>query len=224
MAALRDTAKDKLNLTLEVPRRRDDAYHELRSLVAFTVLGDNLELEPGGTLALRIDGPFATDLSGDNLVIAAAEAARSNASAITLGRFRLVKNLPVAAGLGGGSADAASALRLLAGANRDTLDEENWREIAEGLGSDVPACRLSRPALMTGRGEVVTPVLLRLSRLLLCPLAVSVLFSWGGRRPAPPRAPFCGWRGPGGGAAGVPSPPPHGAGSCGGPRVSVWRW
>ncbi|HKA64524.1 MAG TPA: 4-(cytidine 5'-diphospho)-2-C-methyl-D-erythritol kinase [Methyloceanibacter sp.] len=158
MAALRDTAKAKLNLTLEVLGRRDDGYHEIRSLVAFTVLGDNLELEPGGTLALSIDGPFAADLSGDNLVIAAAEAARSKASAITLGRFRLVKNLPVAAGLGGGSADAASALRLLAGANRDTLDEENWREIAEGLGSDVPACRLSRPALMTGRGEVVTPV------------------------------------------------------------------
>jgi 4-diphosphocytidyl-2-C-methyl-D-erythritol kinase len=158
MTALRDTAKAKLNLTLEVLGRRDDGYHEISSLVAFAALGDSLELEPGGALALRIDGTFAADLSGDNLVIEAAEAARSKASAVTLGRFRLVKNLPVAAGLGGGSADAASALRLLAGANRGTLDEESWREIAEGLGSDVPACLLSRPALMTGRGEVVTPV------------------------------------------------------------------
>ena len=145
MTALRDTAKAKLNLTLEVLGRRDDGYHEIRSLVAFAALGDSLELEPGGTLALRIDGPFAAALSGDNLVIAAAEAARSKARAITLGRFRLIKNLPVAAGLGGGSADAASALRLLARANPGTLDEESWREIAEGLGSDVPAC-LAEPS------------------------------------------------------------------------------
>jgi 4-diphosphocytidyl-2-C-methyl-D-erythritol kinase len=158
MTALRDTAKAKLNLTLEVLGRRDDGYHEIRSLVAFAALGDGLEFEPSGTLALRIDGPFAAALSGDNLVIAAAEAARSKASAITLGRFSLVKNLPVAAGLGGGSADAASALRLLAGANQGTLDEESWREVAEDLGSDVPACLSSRPALVTGRGEVVTPV------------------------------------------------------------------
>jgi 4-diphosphocytidyl-2-C-methyl-D-erythritol kinase len=158
MTALRDTAKAKLNLTLEVLGRRDDGYHEIRSLVAFAALGDGLELEPGETLALRIEGPFAAALSGDNLVIAAAEAATTKASAITLGRFGLVKNLPVAAGLGGGSADAAAALRLLARANQGTLDEESWREIAEGLGSDVPACLLSRPALITGRGEVVTPV------------------------------------------------------------------
>jgi 4-diphosphocytidyl-2-C-methyl-D-erythritol kinase len=158
MTALRDTAKAKLNLTLEVLGRRDDFYHEIRSLVAFAALGDSLELEPGQDLALAVDGPFAAALSGDNLVIAAAEASRSKASAITLGRFRLVKNLPVAAGLGGGSADAASALRLLAGANQGTLDEESWREIAEGLGSDVPTCLSSRPALITGRGEVVTPM------------------------------------------------------------------
>ena len=157
MTALRHTAKAKLNLTLEVLGRRDDFYHEIRSLVAFAALGDGLELEPGQDLALAVDGPFAAALSGDNLVIAAAEAARSKARA-TLGRFSLVKNLPVAAGLGGGSADAASALRLLARANPGTLDEESWREIAEGLGSDVPACLLSRPALITGRGEVVTPV------------------------------------------------------------------
>ena len=158
MTALRDTARAKLNLTLEVLGRRDDFYHEIRSLVAFAALGDGLELEPGHDLALAVDGPFAAALSGDDLVIAAAEAARSKARGVTLGRFRLTKILPVAAGLGGGSADAASALRLLARANTGTLDEESWREIAEVLGSDVPACLLSRPALITGRGEVVTPV------------------------------------------------------------------
>ena len=92
MTALRDTAKAKLNLTLEVLGRRDDRYHEIRSLVAFAALGDGLELEPGQDLALAVDGPFAAALSGDNLVIAAAEAARSKARAITLGRFRLTKN------------------------------------------------------------------------------------------------------------------------------------
>jgi 4-diphosphocytidyl-2-C-methyl-D-erythritol kinase len=158
MTALRDPAKAKLNLTLEVLGRRPDLYHEIRSLVAFAALGDGLELEPGQDLSLTVDGPFAAALSGDNLVIAAAEAARSKASAITLGRFHLTKILPVAAGLGGGSADAAAALRLLAGANQGILDEESWREIAEVLGSDVPACLSSRPALVTGRGEVVTPV------------------------------------------------------------------
>jgi 4-diphosphocytidyl-2-C-methyl-D-erythritol kinase len=158
MTALRDTAKAKINLTIEVLGRRDDGYHEIRSLVAFAALGDGLELEPGKDLALRIEGPFAGALSGDNLVLAAANAAKGKARGIKLGGFRLVKTLPVAAGLGGGSADAAAALRLLARANPGTLDQESWREIAEGLGSDVPACLKSRPAFITGRGEVVTPV------------------------------------------------------------------
>ena len=83
MTALRDTAKAKLNLTLEVLGRRDDFYHEIRSLVAFAVLGDSLELEPGQDLALAVDGPFAPALSGDNLVIAAAEATRSKVRATT---------------------------------------------------------------------------------------------------------------------------------------------
>jgi 4-diphosphocytidyl-2-C-methyl-D-erythritol kinase len=158
MTALRDTAKAKINLTLEVLGRRPDFYHEIRSLVAFAALGDGLELEPGKDLALRIEGPFAGALSGDNLVLAAAKAAKVKAREIKLGGFRLLKTLPVAAGLGGGSADAAAALRLLARANPGTLDQESWREIAEGLGSDVPACLKRRPAFITGRGEVVTPV------------------------------------------------------------------
>jgi 4-diphosphocytidyl-2-C-methyl-D-erythritol kinase len=158
MTALRDTAKAKINLTLEVLGRRPDFYHELKSLLAFAALGDSLELEPGKDLALRIEGPFAGALSADNLILRAAEAAKRAYPALKLGRFHLTKILPVAAGIGGGSADAACALRLLSRANPGTLDEESWREIAEGLGSDVPACLKSRPALITGRGEVVTPV------------------------------------------------------------------
>ncbi|MGH6826086.1 4-(cytidine 5'-diphospho)-2-C-methyl-D-erythritol kinase [Methyloceanibacter sp.] len=158
MTALRDTAKAKLNLTLEVLGRRDDGYHELKSLVAFAELGDAVELEPQDGLDLLVEGPFATALRGDNLILKAALAAKAIYPALKLGRFNLTKTLPVAAGLGGGSADAACALRLLSRASQGALDEASWRELAGGLGSDVPACLLNRPALMTGRGETVTPV------------------------------------------------------------------
>jgi 4-diphosphocytidyl-2-C-methyl-D-erythritol kinase len=158
MTALRDTAKAKINLTLEVLGRRPDFYHELKSLVAFAELGDAVELELQDDLDLLVKGPFAGALSGGNLILAATEAAKRAYPALKLGRFHLTKTLPVAAGIGGGSADAACALRLLSRANPGRLDEESWREIAEGLGSDVPACLKSRPALITGRGEVVTPV------------------------------------------------------------------
>jgi len=158
MTALRDTAKAKLNLTLEVLGRRADSYHEVRSLVGFTELGDSVALEPGDELALAVDGPFAGALEGDNLIIAAAEATKSEAPGIALGRFELTKSLPVAAGLGGGSADAAAALRLLAEANPETLSATALVEIAGRLGSDVTACLASRPALMTGRGEQVAEI------------------------------------------------------------------
>jgi 4-diphosphocytidyl-2-C-methyl-D-erythritol kinase len=158
MMALRDTANAKLNLTLEVLARRADGYHEIRSLVGFTELGDSLELEPGDELALAIEGPFAGALQGDNLVIAAAKAAKTKAPRIALGRFRLTKNLPVAAGLGGGSADAAAALRLLAKASPGAFASNTLAEIAVSLGSDVTACLAIRPALMTGRGEKVAEV------------------------------------------------------------------
>ena len=158
MTALRDTAKAKLNLTLEVLGRRADFYHEVRSLVGFTELGDSVALEPGDELALAVDGPFAGALQGDNLIIAAADAAKAKAPGIALGRFQLTKVLPVAAGLGGGSADAASALRLLAEANSGALSPAALAEIAGRLGSDVTACLASRPALMTGRGEQVAEI------------------------------------------------------------------
>jgi 4-diphosphocytidyl-2-C-methyl-D-erythritol kinase len=156
--ALREIGRAKLNLTLEVLGRRADFYHELRSLVAFAGLGDELTLEPGSALHLEIQGPFAQNLSGDNLVVRAAEAASVSAPDIKLGGFRLVKQLPVAAGLGGGSADAAAALRLIASANRGALSETAMAAIAARLGSDVTVCLASRPSLMTGRGEAVEPV------------------------------------------------------------------
>lgn len=158
MTALRDTGWAKLNLTLEVLGRRADGFHELASLVAFASLGDGVELEPRGALDLECEGPFAQALGGDNLIIKAAKAASDKVPGLRLGRFRLVKILPVAAGLGGGSADAAAALRLIARANAEAMPEAALGELAPKLGSDVSACLASRPALVAGRGEKVEPV------------------------------------------------------------------
>jgi len=159
MMALRDSGRAKLNLTLEVLGRRPDGFHELRSLVAFASLGDRVELDPHGPLKLTVEGRFAQCMGdGDNLIVKAAQAASNKAPGLKLGRFRLDKMLPVAAGLGGGSADAAAALRLIAEANPGALTEAMLAELATGLGSDVNVCLMSRPALISGRGETVEPV------------------------------------------------------------------
>jgi 4-diphosphocytidyl-2-C-methyl-D-erythritol kinase len=157
MPALRDTGWAKLNLTLQVLGRRSDGFHEIRSLVAFAGFGDGVELDPGGSLNLQIEGPFAHALGDDNLILKAARAAADLAPGLKLGHFRLAKMLPVAAGLGGGSADAAAALRLLARANCG-LTEDVLSGLAPKLGSDVSVCMASRPAVMAGRGEKVDPV------------------------------------------------------------------
>ncbi|HVQ11487.1 MAG TPA: 4-(cytidine 5'-diphospho)-2-C-methyl-D-erythritol kinase [Methyloceanibacter sp.] len=158
MTALRDTGRAKLNLTLDVLGRRADGFHELNSLVAFATLGDQVEFEPHAPLELSVEGPFARTLGGDNLIVKAARAAAYMVPDLKLGRFRLIKILPVASGLGGGSADAAAALRLIARANDGALSERALSELAPKLGSDVSVCLFSRPALIAGRGEKVEPV------------------------------------------------------------------
>jgi 4-diphosphocytidyl-2-C-methyl-D-erythritol kinase len=158
MTALHDIGRAKINLTLEVLGRRADGFHELRSLVAFANFGDCLALDPGGGLDLEVEGPFAAALGPGNLVLEAGRAARARAPGLRLGRFHLDKSLPVAAGLGGGSADAAAALRLIARANPGLIGEQVLAELAPMLGSDVRVCLMSRPALMTGRGETIEPV------------------------------------------------------------------
>jgi 4-diphosphocytidyl-2-C-methyl-D-erythritol kinase len=158
MTALRDTGRAKLNLTLEVRGRRADGFHELTSLVAFAALGDEVELDPHGPLGLTVEGRFAEALGGDNLIIKAAKAASDKVPGLRLGCFRLVKLLPVAAGLGGGSADAAAALRLLTRVNGGALNKAALTELAAELGSDVSVCLDSRPALIAGRGEEVESI------------------------------------------------------------------
>jgi 4-diphosphocytidyl-2-C-methyl-D-erythritol kinase len=150
-------AAAKVNLTLRVLHRRPDGYHELESLVAFADIGDRLTLRPGGTLALTVGGPGADAAgpAGDNLVLKAANALSLQAEGLTLGRFRLTKRLPAAAGLGGGSADAAAALRLLAQVNGFASDDPRVMAAAAATGADVPVCLASRPRLMRGIGEIL---------------------------------------------------------------------
>ncbi|PWR21289.1 4-(cytidine 5'-diphospho)-2-C-methyl-D-erythritol kinase [Zavarzinia aquatilis] len=162
--ALAGLAPAKVNLYLHVTGRRADGYHLLDSLVVFADIGDRVAVEPlaEGRLRLEIGGPFAAALDGDigdNLVLRAARALRDAAGRAELGAaIRLDKNLPVTAGLGGGSADAAAALRLLRRLWSLDLGNAVLKDIALGLGADVPVCLDSQPRHMTGIGEVVTPV------------------------------------------------------------------
>ena len=154
-----ELAPAKINLALHVRARRTDGYHELETLFAFVRDGDTVTLAPG-PLSLAITGPFATGLTGegDNLILRAARAFAAGFDLPEIGTFTLDKHLPVASGIGGGSADAAAALRALAKANGVPLDDPRLFEIAAALGSDIPACLLGRTALGEGRGERLYPL------------------------------------------------------------------
>jgi 4-diphosphocytidyl-2-C-methyl-D-erythritol kinase len=179
-----DTAPAKVNLTLRVLGRRPDGYHEIESLVAFADLGDRLSYAPDNQLKLNVIGPGAgqTGEDGENLVLKAAHILAARIPGLTLGAFRLQKNLPVAAGLGGGSSDAAAALRLLARANGLAAADPRLYEAARSTGADVPVCLDPHPRLMRGIGEILSePIALpRLCALLVNPgiaLATKSVFS-----------------------------------------------
>ena len=160
-AALVEKAPAKINLNLRVLGRRADGYHELESLVAFADLADRLTLQPGENSALDITGSFAAACgpSFGNLVLKAIAALRQRIDGLTAGRFLLEKNIPVAAGLGGGSADAAAALRLLARTNDLGDDDRRLNKAALAVGADVPVCLASRARIMRGIGEILSPPL-----------------------------------------------------------------
>ncbi|MDB5737223.1 MAG: 4-(cytidine 5-diphospho)-2-C-methyl-D-erythritol kinase [Sphingomonas bacterium] len=156
-AAVTETGFAKINLALHVRRRRADGYHDIETLFAFCADGDGLSATPADTLSLTIEGPFAEGLSAgpDNLVLRAAEALRAEAAIADGAAIRLVKRLPVASGIGGGSADAAAALRLLVCLWGLTIAPERLHAIAAGLGADVPACLVSRACRGDGRGDAL---------------------------------------------------------------------
>lgn len=162
MTILTDRAPAKVNLTLHVlGRRATDGYHVLESLVAFAGTADRLTLRAGAALSLTVSGPTAGPAGpdDDNLVLRAARGLASRVPGLDVGAFHLVKRLPVAAGIGGGSSDAAAALRLLARLNNLPIDHPAMIAAARETGADVPVCLDPRARMMRGAGEDVGPVL-----------------------------------------------------------------
>lgn len=204
---MRETAYAKINLALHVRARRDDGYHDIETVFAFCEDGDVLTVEhvtmPGHSddseLTLLCTG-FTTELenSEENLVMRAASALWSLCRQRYGVAIKLDKRLPIAAGLGGGSADAAAALRLLRRAWKLQIGDEALHQIAVGLGADVPACLSSRAARGEGRGDVLTPMFdndFTGTPVLLVnpgiPLATAAVFAaWDGED----RGPLLDWR------------------------------
>ncbi len=151
-------APAKVNLTLRILGRRTDGYHELESLVAFAGCGDRLTLCAGPQLELAVSGPTAAQSGAvaDNLVLRAAHALAARISDLKLGRFTLTKELPAGAGLGGGSADAAAALRLLATSNHLALDDHRILDAARATGADVSVCLDPQSRMMRGIGDILS--------------------------------------------------------------------
>jgi 4-diphosphocytidyl-2-C-methyl-D-erythritol kinase len=193
--ALTETAYAKINLALHVRERLRDGYHRIETLFAFCRNGDILTAAPDGRLSLRIDGPFAEGLAADetNLVLRAARALAYATGTNAGAAIHLDKRLPIASGIGGGSADAAAALRLLPRLWGLDVPAEILHGLAAGLGADVPACLASQPARGDGRGDRLqpadggsgTPILLVNPML---PLSTAAVFAaWDGvdRGPLP---------------------------------------
>ena len=146
-----EIARAKVNLALHVTALRDDGYHLLDSLVTFTEFGDHLDCTAADAFSLQITGPFSKALapSASNLVTDAARRFARDGVSVTLD-----KHIPIAAGLGGGSCDAAATLRMLS----NFWDEDLPKDEGLSLGADVPVCLYQRPAIMRGIGEELTPL------------------------------------------------------------------
>jgi 4-diphosphocytidyl-2-C-methyl-D-erythritol kinase len=156
---LSETAFAKLNLALHIRRRRADGFHELETLFAFTEDGDELSAEVADDVSLTISGPFSEGLSRqeDNLVIRAARSLAELSGSGAGAKLHLEKRLPIASGIGGGSADAAAAIRLLVRLWGLDANDTQLMALAAQLGADVPACLASRPVVGTGVGDILTP-------------------------------------------------------------------
>jgi 4-diphosphocytidyl-2-C-methyl-D-erythritol kinase len=157
-SVLTEQARAKVNLTLRILGKRPDGYHALVSHVVFAQEADTVHLDPARPRGLSVIGPMAGDLAGsaDNLIGRAVELAAAAAPALRCGHITLEKHLPIAAGIGGGSADAAATLRLLQRANPQA--PVDWMALASRLGADVPVCFANEAAVMTGIGETLVPL------------------------------------------------------------------
>jgi 4-diphosphocytidyl-2-C-methyl-D-erythritol kinase len=198
-AILTETARAKINLTLCVQGRRPDGYHELESLVAFADFGDEIALRVGAPVGVTVSGPFARAIEGENIAARALRSLAEVAPALTLGAVEIEKRLPVAAGIGGGSADAAAVLRAIRRANTREASAVDWVALAASLGADVPVCLASTAQLMWGIGRETAPVpaLPALPAVLVnpgVPLATAAVFQAldappAAARSAPPEVP-----------------------------------
>ena len=159
-----NTANAKINLNLSVLGKRADGYHALDSLVTFAVLGDELSVSSSDELTLTYEGAFASDLQdsfvheSDDLVLKAATALQQESGTSMSAALQLTKSVPLGAGLGGGSADAAACLRLLNSFWKLDWSMEALMTLGANIGSDIPACLMNAPCRMTGRGEHVTKI------------------------------------------------------------------
>lgn len=159
-----EQAHAKINLALHVTGRRADGYHELDSIVAFADVADVLTIAPADSVSLDITGPFAGDLprDGTNSVLSAWRVLdsflRQQGVGLAPAKFSLEKNLPVASGIGGGSADAAAALRGLIRLFEISISQQGLGELALQLGADVPVCLLQQSSRMRGIGEIIEPI------------------------------------------------------------------
>ena len=170
-------AAAKVNLYLHVAPPTPDGFHPLSSLMVFADVGDRLDLREGGALSLSIGGEFGAGLEAgeDNLVLRAARALIAEAGPLPAFRIALTKDLPLAAGLGGGSSDAGAVLRLIRRTYDVPVDDARLEAIAASLGSDGAACLWSRPVIAEGRGERLSPApgLPRIDAVLVNPRAAS---------------------------------------------------
>ena len=198
MPAVIELARAKINLSLEVLGRRADGYHELHSIVAFADVGDRLVIAPAHANKLAVTGPFAADVpQGENNIIWKAWAHLRGLMEVPFVSVQLEKNLPVASGIGGGSADAAAMLRGLLHLCGGKLSDEQVIGLAV-IGADVPVCLIGRPALIEGVGEKISvltemlpPALVLINPLVPCSTAAvfaAMGLETGQMRPASLRA------------------------------------
>jgi 4-diphosphocytidyl-2-C-methyl-D-erythritol kinase len=189
-----EVARAKVNLTLRVLGRRADGYHELQSLVAFADIGDEVTLRLGAPRGVTASGPYASAIDGENIAVRALRRLAETAPAVVLGSVHIEKRLPVAAGIGGGSADAAAVLRAVRHANPGLASEVDWLAVAASLGADVPVCLANSAQFMWGIGREMVPVpaLPPLPAVLVnpgAPLATAAVFGALGAPPAPEAIP-----------------------------------
>jgi 4-diphosphocytidyl-2-C-methyl-D-erythritol kinase len=192
--ALTEIARAKVNLTLRVLGRRNDGYHALESLVTFAEVGDEIEFLPGAPPEVSVHGPFAEAIDGTNIATLALQKVAAANPGIEVGAVAILKRLPVAAGLGGGSADAAAVLRAIRRANPEPEAAVDWHAVAASLGADVPVCLHSAAQFMWGTGHdtVIVPPLPALPAILVnpgVPLATATVFRALAAGPVAPATP-----------------------------------